>query len=144
VRVIGVEWDCCGGCISGVRVTPAMLARHSTVVVSRGITCCIRRAHCPKRSSFALLPGRPGGGGGSATVLGSGIGSAAVRRGYFRAGAIAEARMAGGGTGGGGGSASHKHTNRLAREHSPYLLQHAHNPVRVSSPLGDRLSSLLP
>ncbi|XP_042476929.1 spermatogenesis-associated protein 20 isoform X2 [Macadamia integrifolia] len=24
---------------------------------------------------------------------------------------------------------SHKHTNRLAREHSPYLLQHAHNPV---------------
>jgi uncharacterized protein YyaL (SSP411 family) len=26
-------------------------------------------------------------------------------------------------------SASHKHTNRLAREKSPYLLQHAHNPV---------------
>ncbi|KAL8054788.1 hypothetical protein ABFX02_04G015600 [Erythranthe guttata] len=25
--------------------------------------------------------------------------------------------------------ASHKHTNRLAAEHSPYLLQHAHNPV---------------
>ena len=24
---------------------------------------------------------------------------------------------------------SHKHTNRLAREKSPYLLQHAHNPV---------------
>ncbi|KAF8401524.1 hypothetical protein HHK36_012464 [Tetracentron sinense] len=24
---------------------------------------------------------------------------------------------------------SHKHTNRLAEEHSPYLLQHAHNPV---------------
>lgn len=24
---------------------------------------------------------------------------------------------------------SHKHTNRLASEHSPYLLQHAHNPV---------------
>lgn len=24
---------------------------------------------------------------------------------------------------------SHKHTNRLAAEHSPYLLQHAHNPV---------------
>nr|GMD22092.1 spermatogenesis-associated protein 20 [Ipomoea batatas] len=23
----------------------------------------------------------------------------------------------------------HKHTNRLASEHSPYLLQHAHNPV---------------
>src|SRR4051812_29847490 len=23
----------------------------------------------------------------------------------------------------------HKHTNRLARESSPYLLQHAHNPV---------------
>ena len=23
----------------------------------------------------------------------------------------------------------HKHTNRLAREMSPYLLQHAHNPV---------------
>ncbi|KAM7495901.1 hypothetical protein LguiA_020315 [Lonicera macranthoides] len=26
-------------------------------------------------------------------------------------------------------SQSHKHTNRLASEHSPYLLQHAHNPV---------------
>ncbi|CAK7348254.1 unnamed protein product [Dovyalis caffra] len=26
-------------------------------------------------------------------------------------------------------SSSHKHTNRLAAEHSPYLLQHAHNPV---------------
>lgn len=24
---------------------------------------------------------------------------------------------------------NHKHTNRLAAEHSPYLLQHAHNPV---------------
>jgi uncharacterized protein YyaL (SSP411 family) len=23
----------------------------------------------------------------------------------------------------------HKHTNRLAKEQSPYLLQHAHNPV---------------
>ncbi|XP_057963726.1 uncharacterized protein LOC131154915 [Malania oleifera] len=26
-------------------------------------------------------------------------------------------------------AAAHKHTNRLAAEHSPYLLQHAHNPV---------------
>ncbi|XP_057246668.1 uncharacterized protein LOC104899065 isoform X2 [Beta vulgaris subsp. vulgaris] len=26
-------------------------------------------------------------------------------------------------------ASSHKHTNRLASEHSPYLLQHAHNPV---------------
>ncbi|KAL2535568.1 hypothetical protein Fot_16959 [Forsythia ovata] len=26
-------------------------------------------------------------------------------------------------------SKTHKHTNRLAAEHSPYLLQHAHNPV---------------
>lgn len=26
-------------------------------------------------------------------------------------------------------SHSHNHTNRLAAEHSPYLLQHAHNPV---------------
>ncbi|XP_010243542.1 PREDICTED: spermatogenesis-associated protein 20 isoform X2 [Nelumbo nucifera] len=26
-------------------------------------------------------------------------------------------------------SQAHKHTNRLAKEHSPYLLQHAHNPV---------------
>ncbi|XP_012082694.1 spermatogenesis-associated protein 20 isoform X2 [Jatropha curcas] len=26
-------------------------------------------------------------------------------------------------------SSSHKYTNRLATEHSPYLLQHAHNPV---------------
>lgn len=28
---------------------------------------------------------------------------------------------------------SHKHTNRLAAEHSPYLLQHAHNPVFLSN-----------
>ena len=27
---------------------------------------------------------------------------------------------------------SHRHTNRLAAEHSPYLLQHAHNPVFLS------------
>ncbi|RWR76553.1 spermatogenesis-associated protein 20 [Cinnamomum micranthum f. kanehirae] len=27
------------------------------------------------------------------------------------------------------GTQMHKHTNRLASEHSPYLLQHAHNPV---------------
>lgn len=27
------------------------------------------------------------------------------------------------------GSSQHKHTNRLAQEKSPYLLQHAHNPV---------------
>lgn len=26
-------------------------------------------------------------------------------------------------------SSDRKHTNRLASEHSPYLLQHAHNPV---------------
>lgn len=29
----------------------------------------------------------------------------------------------------GGSSHSHGYTNRLATEHSPYLLQHAHNPV---------------
>ncbi|KAB2605187.1 spermatogenesis-associated protein 20 [Pyrus ussuriensis x Pyrus communis] len=27
---------------------------------------------------------------------------------------------------------SHKHSNRLAAEHSPYLLQHAHNPVSLN------------
>uniref|UniRef100_A0A8D2ZU50 Spermatogenesis associated 20 n=1 Tax=Scophthalmus maximus TaxID=52904 RepID=A0A8D2ZU50_SCOMX len=30
---------------------------------------------------------------------------------------------------GGPSSAPHRHTNRLAKERSPYLLQHAHNPV---------------
>lgn len=30
----------------------------------------------------------------------------------------------------GGDNGEHKHTNRLAQEESPYLLQHAHNPVR--------------
>lgn len=30
-------------------------------------------------------------------------------------------------------SLSHNHTNRLASEHSPYLLQHAHNPVSLDS-----------
>lgn len=28
----------------------------------------------------------------------------------------------------------HKHTNRLAKEQSPYLLQHAHNPVSNCNP----------
>lgn len=35
----------------------------------------------------------------------------------------------GGGTGGTGGASVLVHTNRLAHETSPYLLQHAHNPV---------------
>lgn len=30
-------------------------------------------------------------------------------------------------------SQTHKYTNRLALEHSPYLLQHAHNPVCATS-----------
>lgn len=34
-------------------------------------------------------------------------------------------------------SKSQKHTNRLASEHSPYLLQHAHNPVCENSILFD-------
>lgn len=38
----------------------------------------------------------------------------------------AAAAPAGPGSGGG----EPKHTNRLAQEESPYLLQHAHNPVR--------------
>lgn len=29
----------------------------------------------------------------------------------------------------GSSSTTHRHTNRLAKEKSPYLLQHAHNPV---------------
>lgn len=42
----------------------------------------------------------------------------------------------GSGLGSGGGTAAEPpapaptHTNRLAKEQSPYLLQHAHNPVR--------------
>ncbi|MCY0896745.1 MAG: DUF255 domain-containing protein [Alicyclobacillaceae bacterium] len=28
-------------------------------------------------------------------------------------------------------AASHKHTNRLIHEKSPYLLQYAHNPVEI-------------
>ena len=31
--------------------------------------------------------------------------------------------------GGAGAAETHRHTNRLAREKSPYLLQHVHNPV---------------
>jgi hypothetical protein len=54
----------------------------------------------------------------------------------YRGSLAVEAEMGGGqemeavGAAGGGSSASHKHSNRLAQEHSPYLLQHAHNPVR--------------
>ncbi|KAL7173763.1 hypothetical protein ACSBR2_033091 [Camellia fascicularis] len=36
----------------------------------------------------------------------------------------------------------HKHTNRLASEHSLYLLQHAHNPVYIYSN-GSRLAQRL-
>lgn len=41
--------------------------------------------------------------------------------------------MADGGSSETASSKAHKHTNRLAAEHSPYLLQHAHNPV-ISPP----------
>ena len=42
-------------------------------------------------------------------------------------------------SGGEGSSTSpHKHTNRLAKERSPYLLQHAHNPVDWWGPLNHR------
>ena len=44
-------------------------------------------------------------------------------RGRLQAGAMASSG------GGGGGAAAHAHTNRLSKEESPYLLQHAHNPV---------------
>ncbi|KAF3340955.1 spermatogenesis-associated protein 20 [Carex littledalei] len=37
--------------------------------------------------------------------------------------------MATSASGSGGSTAPTRHTNRLASEHSPYLLQHAHNPV---------------
>lgn len=118
-----------------------MLARQSHVVVSRGI-CCIRRAHYPKRSSFALLSGRPGGGGDAgtssssssssrwrtSTLFSPGIEAPLSGRSSFWVSSTSEARMAGENDGD-EGSASHKHTNRLAKEHSPYLLQHAHNPV---------------
>ncbi|XP_028086983.1 probable bifunctional methylthioribulose-1-phosphate dehydratase/enolase-phosphatase E1 1 isoform X2 [Camellia sinensis] len=36
----------------------------------------------------------------------------------------------------------HKHTNRLASEHNPYLLQHAHNSVYIYSS-GSRLAQRL-
>ncbi|CAI5527501.1 unnamed protein product [Closterium sp. Naga37s-1] len=44
---------------------------------------------------------------------------------------------------GGGESAgkTHKYTNRLAKEQSPYLLQHAHNPVHIYPSLPRTLSS---
>ncbi|KAL0419990.1 UNVERIFIED_CONTAM: hypothetical protein Sradi_1412500 [Sesamum radiatum] len=41
-------------------------------------------------------------------------------------------------------SEAHKHTNRLAEEHSPYLLQHAHNPVdREERPDVDKVEDIL-
>lgn len=54
----------------------------------------------------------------------------------YRGSLAVEAEMGGGQeieAAAGGSSASHKHSNRLAQEHSPYLLQHAHNPVRKIS-----------
>lgn len=52
----------------------------------------------------------------------------------YRGSLAVEAEMGGGqeveAVGAGASAASHKHSNRLAQEHSPYLLQHAHNPVR--------------
>jgi hypothetical protein len=44
-------------------------------------------------------------------------------------GASASASRAAGDGGGAMAPTTHKHTNRLAQEQSPYLLQHAHNPV---------------
>ena len=115
--------------------------------MSRGIACCIRRAHYPKRLSVALFADRPRAAAAplsaSAVLFNPGIGAAAVigsGRGYFRASSISEVMMTGGADGEGGSgsgytSESHKFTNRLAKEHSPYLLQHAHNPVSIPIPI---------
>jgi len=104
-----------------------MLARQSHVLVSRGF-CCIRRKallnNFPKRSCFALLSGRPG-----FVAARPGIEKSASSS--LRSFGTSQVRMAGEMDGDHDASASshHKYTNRLAKEHSPYLLQHAHNPV---------------
>lgn len=134
----GRELSIC--CCGIVELGFAMLARQSHVLVSRGICCITRRriqAHShPKRSSFALLSGRPGVAASSSS--GSFLGRccpgievvAPLTRSGFRS--FKATRMAGemdGDRHESSAASSHKHTNRLAKEHSPYLLQHAHNPV---------------
>ena len=56
---------------------------------------------------------RPGAAAGRGGAVSSGARGGTATRGYHRAG-MADAPV---------------HTNRLADETSPYLLQHAHNPV---------------
>ncbi len=55
-------------------------------------------------------------------------GAGAARGGTFRTAARAAATSSSGGDG--AAMQAPKHINRLATEQSPYLRQHAHNPVR--------------
>lgn len=113
-----------------------MLARQSTIVA--------RRIHCLSRSlggsrrlgDCSVLQIRPSCFGPPAIAGGVSISTSKARN--YRGSLAVEAEMGGGqeieaAAAAGGSSASHKHSNRLAQEHSPYLLQHAHNPVRKIS-----------
>ena len=113
-----------------------MLARQSTIVARR-IHCFSRRLGGRRLGDCSVLQIRPRFFGPPAIAGGVSISTSKARN--YRGSLAVEAEMGGGqeteaaAAAAGGSSASHKHSNRLAQEHSPYLLQHAHNPVRKIS-----------
>ena len=85
---------------------------------------CLQARRCGCEARFGRLPAI----GAWGRCRGKRKAGATTQSGACCAGRLQAGAMASSG-GGGGGAAAHAHTNRLSKEESPYLLQHAHNPV---------------
>jgi hypothetical protein len=123
----------------------AMLSTYNSLLLFNGLQLT-RRLHWRTNRSFSLLGCRPaaasssvasvGGGGNLAAASGSvsrnpqffslWVGVILPRRDQKLAFSVKSGEVQKGAE---DMDSSHKYTNRLAHEHSPYLLQHAHNPV---------------
>jgi hypothetical protein len=123
----------------------AMLSRYNSLLPFNGLQLT-RRLHWRTNRSFSLLGCRPAaasssvasisGGGNLAAASGSvsrnpqffslWVGVILPRRDQKLAFSVKSGEVQKGAE---DMESSHKYTNRLAHEHSPYLLQHAHNPV---------------
>ncbi len=122
-----------------------MLSRYNSLLLFNGLQLT-RRLHWRTNRSFSLLGCRPAAASSSvASISGSGnlaaasgsvsrnpqffslwVGVILPRRDQKLAFSVKSGEVQKGAE---DMDSSHKYTNRLAHEHSPYLLQHAHNPV---------------
>ncbi len=123
----------------------AMLSRYNSLLLFNGLQLT-RRLHWRTNRSFSLLGCRPAAASSSVASISGGGNLAAASGSVSRnlqffslwVGVILPGRdqklafsVKSGEVQKGAEDmeSSHKYTNRLAHEHSPYLLQHAHNPV---------------